>query len=217
MSQPDRRALLRFLATSPLLAGLPLSTLLAQERALAAATEALDVFDLEAAAKRVVPPAHWGYLQSGVDGETTLRANQSAYSRWQLKPRRFVDVSRMDLSVTLFGTKYATPVLCSPIGSLRALHADGELGVARAAKAKNAVQMMSTVASYSVEDITRERSAPVWFQLYTTNRIEATRVLVKRAEAAGCPVVAVTVDLPAGRNTVTASRLRRDDTPECAR
>jgi 4-hydroxymandelate oxidase len=217
MSLLDRRTLLRYLAASPLFAGLPsIDKAVAQERVLTAATEALDVFDLEAAARRVVPPAHWGYLQSGVDGETTLRANQSAYARWQLKPRRFIDVSRMDLSTTLFGTKYATPVICSPIGSLRAMHADGELGVARAAKTKNALQMMSTVASYSVEDITRERDGPVWFQLYTTNRPEATRVLVKRAQDAGCPAVAVTVDLPAGRNTVSASRLRRDDTRVCA-
>jgi isopentenyl diphosphate isomerase/L-lactate dehydrogenase-like FMN-dependent dehydrogenase len=216
MGQANRRALLRFLATSPLLAGFPpLTGAQAQERALASAAEALDVFDLEAAARRVVPPAHWGYLQSGVDGEATLRANQAAFARWQLRPRRFVDVSRMDLSTTLFGTRYNSPVMCCPIGSLRALHADGELGVARAARSKNALQMMSTVASYGVEDIVRERDAAVWFQLYTTNRPEATRALVRRAEAAGCPVVAVTVDLPAGRNTVTATRLRRDDTRVC--
>ena len=68
---------------------------------------------------------------------------------------------------------------------------------------------MSTQASFSVEDITAARGAPVWFQLYTTNQFEVTKKLVKRAESAGCPVVTVTVDLPAGRNMVTATRLRR--------
>jgi 4-hydroxymandelate oxidase len=69
--------------------------------------------------------------------------------------------------------------------------------------------------SDGLEDIIEARGAPVWFQLYTTNRIEATRTMVQRAQRAGCAVVCVTVDLPAGRNTVTASRLRRSDTRVC--
>jgi isopentenyl diphosphate isomerase/L-lactate dehydrogenase-like FMN-dependent dehydrogenase len=217
MSSLDRRALLRFLAGSPLLAGLaPLTSALAEERTLASAAEALDVFDIEAAARRVVPPAHWGYLQSGVDGETTLRANQAAYSRYQLIPRRFVDVSKMDLSVEVLGTKMASPIMLCPIGSTRAMHPEGEVAVARAAKTKGALQILSTQSSFSVEDVAAARGAPVWFQLYTTNNFEVTKKLVKRAEAAGCPVVAVTIDTPAGRNTVTATRMRREDTRVCS-
>lgn len=212
-----RRALLRFLAGSPLLAGLgPLAKVLADETGLASAADALDVFDLEEAAKRVVPPAHWGYLQSGVDGEATLRANQAAYSRYQLRPRRFVDVSKIDLSMEVFGAKYATPVVLSPIGSMRALNPEGEVGVARAAKVKGALHVLSTQASFPIEDVTAARDAPVWFQLYTTNQFEVTKKLLRRAEAAGCPVVAVTIDTPAGRNTVTAARLRREDTRTCS-
>ncbi len=210
-----RRAWLRFLAGSPLLAlGPGLRDLLAAEAPTAA--QALDVFDFEKLAAAVVPPAHWGYLQSGVDGETTLRANQSAFSRWQLVPKRFVDVSRIDLATRVFGTTMNSPVMISPIGSLRALHAEADLGVARAARAKNQVQMVSTQMSDRIEDVAQARGAPLWFQLYTTNRIEATRQLVQRAQRAGCEVVAVTVDLPAGRNTVTATRLRREDTRVCA-
>jgi len=212
-----RRALLKFLATSPALASLaPFTTALADDRTLASAADALDVFDLESAAQRVVPPAHWGYLQSGVDGEATLRANQAAFSRYQLRPRRFVDVSRIDLSTEVLGTKLASPILLCPIGGLRSLHPEGDLALARAAKTKSALQIMSTQASFSVEDITAARGAPVWFQLYTTNQFEVTKKLVKRAESAGCPVVAVTVDLPAGRNMVTATRLRREDTRICS-
>ena len=213
----DRRALLKFLAASPLLGGFA-----AAQKALAASDElesvadALDVFDFEAAARRILPPAHWGYLASGVDGDVTLRANIQGYSRWQLKPRRFVDVSHMDLSTEVLGTKVSSPIFMSPIGSQRAFHAEGEIAVARAAKTKNQLQVVSTVASMPLEGIIAARGAPVWLQLYTTNRFEATTKIVRQAEAAGCPVVAVTVDLPAGRNTVTASRLRKDDTRTCA-
>jgi 4-hydroxymandelate oxidase len=213
----ERRALLKFLAASPVLAGLaPLSGAWANDRALATAAEALDVFDLEAAAKRLLPPAHWGYLQSGADGETTLRANQSAFARYQLRPRRFVDVSRIDLSTEVLGTKTLSPIAYCPIGSLRAMNPEGDIALARAAKAKGALQMVSMQASFPIEAIIEARGEPVWFQLYTTNQFEATKKLLKRAESAGCPVVAVTVDTPAGRNTVTAARLRREDTRNCS-
>jgi isopentenyl diphosphate isomerase/L-lactate dehydrogenase-like FMN-dependent dehydrogenase len=219
-----RRALLRWLAASPLLAGTPLQAFGAEASlagpasagpVLASAADALDVFDFEAAARRIVPPAHWGYLQSGVDGDRTVLANQQAFSRWQLRPRRFVDVGNISLATEVLGTRMASPILLCPLGSLRSMHPDGEAGAARAAKTRDQLLILSTQASVSVEEATAARGAPVWFQLYTTNRFEATTQLVRRAEAAGCPVVAVTVDTPGGRNTVTASRLRRDDVRPC--
>lgn len=213
----DRRALLKFLAASPLLGSMAAARrALADESVIATAAEALDVFEFEAAARKILPPAHWGYLASGVDGDATLRANSAAYARWQLKPRRFVDVSKLELSTEVFGTKMASPIFLSPIGSQRAFHPMGEVEVAKAAKSRNAVQVLSTSASFPVEAVTETRGAPVWMQLYTTNKPEAMAKIVKRAEKAGCPVVAVTVDTPAGRNTATASRLRRDDTRTCA-
>ncbi|HTC52409.1 MAG TPA: alpha-hydroxy acid oxidase [Steroidobacteraceae bacterium] len=213
----ERRAFLRFLSASPLYAALaPWTRALAQDHLPASAAAALDVFELEAVAQTLVPAAHWGYLQSGVDGDVTLRANQAAYQRYELQPRRLVDVSHMDLATSVFGIKVASPIGCWPIGSLRALHPEGDIAVARATRNKNSLQIMSTQASFPVEEINEVRGTPVWYQLYTTNRFEVTKKLVKRAEAAGCPVVAVTVDTPAGRNTETASRLRRDDTRTCA-
>jgi 4-hydroxymandelate oxidase len=127
-----------------------------------------------------------------------------------------VDVSMIDPSITLFGAKFNSPVVMCPIGSAGAFHPDGEVAAARAAQAKNQLQILSTQASKSVEDVAKARSGPLWYQLYTTNDFAITTKLVKRAEAAGCAAVAVTVDLPAGRNTVTATRLARQDTRTCA-
>jgi 4-hydroxymandelate oxidase len=189
---------------------------LAQESTLATAGAALDVFDFEAAAQRMVPPAHWGYLATGVDGDDTLRANREGFTRYQLRTRRFIDVSRIDLSTELFGMKLASPIVLCPVGSQKAFHSEGEVAVARAARARNHLQIMSTVSSSSVEDVTRARGGPIWYQLYTTDNFDVTTRLVKRAEAAGCPVVVVTVDVPAGRNTETATRFQRIDTRGCA-
>ena len=212
---PDRRAFLTFLAGSPLLAAFPQLASALQQGGLEQAAHALDVFDFEAAAQKIVPPAHWGYLMSGVDGEATLRANREGFDRYQLKARRFVDVSKIDLSVTLFGQTYASPIALSPIGSAGAFHADGEKAAAAAARTRNQLLMLSTQATFSVEDVATARGGPIWFQLYTTSSIDVTRRLVKRAESAGCPVVAVTIDTPNGRNTVTATRLARQDTRQC--
>jgi isopentenyl diphosphate isomerase/L-lactate dehydrogenase-like FMN-dependent dehydrogenase len=213
---PDRRAFLTFLAGSPLLALFPSLVAAFQQGGLEQAAHALDVFDFEAAAQKLVPPAHWGYLMSGVDGEATLRANRDGFDRYQLRPRRFVDVTKIDLSVTVFGQSYSSPIALCPIGSAGAFHADGEKAAAAAAKARNQLLMMSTQASFAVEEISKARGGPIWFQLYTTSSFDVTRRLVARAEAAGCPAVAVTIDTPNGRNTVTATRLARTDTRQCS-
>jgi isopentenyl diphosphate isomerase/L-lactate dehydrogenase-like FMN-dependent dehydrogenase len=184
--------------------------------ALKRAADALDVFDLEAMARQVLPPAHWGYMATGSDGEETLRANAAGFSRYQLRVRRFVDVSRVDTTMTIFGQTFASPIALCPVGSQRAFHADGELAAARAARTRNQLQMLSTQSSTRIEDVASARGRGLWYQLYTTNDFAVTTRLVKRAEAAGCPVVAVTVDLPNGRNTLTDVRGARRDSRTCS-
>jgi isopentenyl diphosphate isomerase/L-lactate dehydrogenase-like FMN-dependent dehydrogenase len=212
---PNRRAFLHFVAGSPLLAAAPSIAEAFQAGGIQQAADALDVFDFQAAAEKIVPPAHWGYLMTGVDGEDTLKANREGFSRYQLRPKRFVDVSKIDMSVELFGMKYNSPIALCPVGSQRAFHRDGEVGAARAAQAKGHLQILSTQTSFGVEDVTKARGGPIWYQLYTTDNFEVTTKLVKRAEAAGCTAVAVTVDLPAGRNTLTMTRGQRADTRAC--
>jgi isopentenyl diphosphate isomerase/L-lactate dehydrogenase-like FMN-dependent dehydrogenase len=211
----DRRAFLKFVSASPLLAAFPSLAQAVQQRGIDQAADALDVFDFEAAAQNIVPPAHWGYLMTGVDGEETLKANREGFRRYQLRVRRFVDVSRLDMSVELFGTRYNSPIVLCPVGSQRAFHRDGEVAAAKAAQAKGQLQMLSTQTSIGVEEVVKARGGPIWYQLYTTDNFDVTTKLVKRAENAGCTAIAVTVDLPAGRNTVTMSRSQRVDTRAC--
>jgi len=212
----DRRALLKFLAASPLLTGIAWrNPAWAQGDLIASAADALDVFDFEAVARQVLPPAHWGYMATGVDGEDTLRANREGFDRYQLRVRRFVDVSRIDMTTELFGMQLTSPIVLCPVGSQRAFHPEGEIAVARAAKTTGNLQILSTMSSLPIEDVVEAHGGPIWYQLYTTDDFSVTTRLVRRAEAAGCPVVAVTVDLPAGRNTVTATRFQRSDDRNC--
>jgi isopentenyl diphosphate isomerase/L-lactate dehydrogenase-like FMN-dependent dehydrogenase len=151
-----------------------------------------------------------------VDDNLTRDINHEAYQRIQLRPRKLVDVSQIDTRVELFGTTWDSPIFLDPVGAQGMFHADGEIGVARAAQAKRTLQVLSTVTSHSVEDVIKARGGPVWYQLYALSNWGMTEKVVKRAEDAGCPVVAWTIDLLVGRNTETASRFRRADSRQCA-
>jgi 4-hydroxymandelate oxidase len=177
---------------------------------------AINVFDFEPVARKNQPPAHFGYMASGLDDEVTLRANREGFLKFELRPRRLNDVSKVDISVELFGTRYDSPIFVCPTGGNQFFHPDGEVAVARAARVGNHLQILSTAANYSVEDVTKARGAPIWFQLYASPRFEIAQALIKRAEAAGCPVLMVTVDRIAGRNQETLFRLTRTDTRECS-
>ena len=179
------------------------------------AGDALDVFDMEKVAETAMPPAHFGYIQTGVDGESTQRNNREALERIHIRARRLVDVSRLDTRVTLFGREWPTPIMIAPCGSQRAFHPDGELATARAAQARNHLQTLSTVTSTAVEEVNEARGEPVWYQLYATSNWEVTRAVVERVRAAGCPVIVLTVDLPTGSNRLTGRRWSRIDDRTC--
>lgn len=203
-----RRRLLQLLAASPLWS--------AEDTVPTDPSQALNVFDFELAAQKALPPAHYGYIKTGVDGDQTLRANETAIKQYQIRPRRLIDVSKTDLSVDLFGTKWNTPIVISPCGSQRAFHPEGEIAVARASASRKTLQVLSTVTTASVEEVAAVAAKPLWYQLYLTSKWELTEKLVRRADAAGCPVLVVTVDLPAGRNTETEARYKRMDTRDCS-
>ena len=227
----SRRQFLQYLAASPLVAssGLPAyagdaplklpDPMIWAPRALEpikSPKEAINVFDFEPAAFKNVPPAHFGYMASGIDDEVTLRANREGFLKFQLRPRRLNDVSKVDMSANIFGSKYDSPVFISPTGGNQFFNEDGEVAVAKAARSGNHLQILSTSSNFSVEDVTKARGAPIWFQLYASPSWEVAQALIRKAEAAGCPVLMVTVDRVAGRNQETLFRLMRTDSRECS-
>lgn len=216
-----RRALLRFLAASPLLAGLgwPSAGLLAAARQadlIGAAKDALDVFDFEAVARKTLSPAHFGYLETGTDDDGTIRANRDGFTRYELRVRRLIDLRTIDTSVPMLGATWATPIFLCPVGSHKAFHPDGEIAVARGAKAGKHAVMLATPSTSSIEDVNAARGEPVWFQLYRRNDWNQTRQMIARAQASGCPALVFTVDLLGGSNRLTGVRAERRDTQACA-
>jgi isopentenyl diphosphate isomerase/L-lactate dehydrogenase-like FMN-dependent dehydrogenase len=208
----DRRAFLQFLASSPLLA----AGAWAQQAPASAAADILTVLDFEDLARRALSPAHFGYMASGVDDDATVKRNREGFIRFHLRPRRLVDVSKVDLSIEVFGTTWATPIFLCPVGGHRMFHPEGELAVGRAARARNTVQVLSSASSTPVEDVATALAGPPWYQLYMPTMWDSTERLVRRVEAVGCPVLVWTIDLLGGRNLETAERARRIDTGNCA-
>jgi isopentenyl diphosphate isomerase/L-lactate dehydrogenase-like FMN-dependent dehydrogenase len=211
ISVPARRAFMRFLAASPLMA-----RAWAQDRLTPTSLkDVLNVMDLEPLAHNALPPAHWGYFAGGVDDDLTLRMNREAFQHYQLRARRLVDVSKADLRTEVFGSTWEMPIYLTALSSQKAFHPEGELATARAAKAKKAVQMLSTVTSTSVEDVAKALGTPPWYQFYMPLTWEDSEKLVRRVEDAGCPVLVWTIDLLAGRNAETMMRFARTDTRDC--
>ena len=207
-----RREFLRFLLASPLAA-----RAFAQDAASATTGVggAMNVMDFEPLARKALPPAHWGYLAGGVDDDLTLRMNREAFSHYQLRARRLVAANTADLRLDVFGATWDMPIYVSAVGSQQAFHPDGELATARAARKQKAMQMLSTVSSTSVEEVAKALGTPPWYQLYMPASWSETEKMVRRAEAAGCPVLAWTVDLLAGSNRETIARFARQDSRDC--
>src|SRR5438067_11162438 len=121
MSQENRRRFLQFLAASPLAGAagqgwaqlLPKSRVsdpamcapLKPDKLIKSPKEAINVFDFEPVARQNVPPAHFGYMASGIDDEVTLRANHEDSLMLQLRPRRLVDIFQGDKSAVILGTR----------------------------------------------------------------------------------------------------------------
>jgi isopentenyl diphosphate isomerase/L-lactate dehydrogenase-like FMN-dependent dehydrogenase len=232
-----RRRFLHMLALSPLLAGSRLfggsltnltdaavarkvlagfEALSENNDVISSADQAFDVMDFEPVARKVLPPAHFGYLATGVDEDGTVRANREGYSHIQIRPRRLVDVEQIDMSVRLFGTTWSSPIVICPVSAQKAFHPEGEVAIARAARTKEHLQMLSTAATSSIEEVIEARGAPVWQQLYPTNVWEVGRAIVKRAEKAGSPAIVLTVDLQEGSNRETLFRAQTVDKRECS-
>ena len=172
-----RRRFVRFLLESPLLYGagatlaargaaaqddLVLSGSLAWDELIKSAEQAVNVFDFEPVMRNAVGPGHYAYMAQGADDLGTIAANRRGYQEIQLRPRRLVDTTKLDMSVEIFGQRYASPILLCPVGAQQMFNYEGEVAVARAAKAKNALQVLSTVTASAVQPARSARLIMPW-------------------------------------------------------
>ncbi|EMD69076.1 hypothetical protein GGP41_004907 [Bipolaris sorokiniana] len=152
----------------------------------------------EASARAAIPLPNFLYVAGSAGSEDTYRSNLSAFSRYRLLPKMLVPVTRRDMSVSLFGTTYPSPLLAAPIGVQEILHQDGEEATARACAAAKIPMILSTAATRSIEQVAAANGSQGdrWFQLYWPKpAAEAfTASLLSRAWGNGYKVLVVTLD-----------------------
>ncbi|ARK29790.1 alpha-hydroxy acid oxidase [Halalkalibacter krulwichiae] len=151
----------------------------------------------ERVAKDYLDKGAFEYIQSGAGAEETLLANVRSLKKWTIVPRVLRDVSAIDVTQRIVGVKAPVPFALAPVGFQTIVHPQGELASARAAAAHNVPFIVSTVSSYSLEEIAEVMGdSPRFFQLYWPSDDEIALSFVRRAEENGYSAIFVTVDTP---------------------
>ncbi len=159
-------------------------------------SRAASIDDLRRIAKRRLPGGIFDYYDGAALDEVTLHRNSASFNDIEYRPRVLRDVSNIDLSTSLFGHDMAMPVMLSPTGFGRIAHSQGELAVARAARAADLHYSLSTLATRSIEEIASVQGLNKWFQVYTWRDREIVKEMVLRARDAGYVGLQLTVDTP---------------------
>ena len=160
----------------------------------------ITVEDYRRAARRAVPDMVWAYVDGGAEDHTTLRANRRAFDRWCLRTHVLTGKEARDLSVEVAGVPLSLPVLLAPTGLTGISHWTGELGAAQAAERTGTRAILSTAATYSVEEVAGGTEHDHFFQLYpwadeATGARALTESFIDRAKRAGFQGLFVTVDV----------------------
>lgn len=159
------------------------------------ADQALSIADLQAVARRRLPPGIYGYVHGGSEDQSSLRANRAAFARWRFLPRPLVDVSARDQSVQLFGVRYAAPIGISPMGVAGLCGYEGDIAMAQAARQAQVPYVLSAASTTPLERVV-QANPDTWYQAYLPARPEVIQPLLERVSNAGVRVLVVTVDVP---------------------
>jgi len=161
--------------------------------------EPLNVWDYEQLAAECLEPGSHGYYAGGAGDELTLRDNVEAYRRWILRPRMLVDVETCTTATTVLGQEISMPLLVAPVAFQRVAHADGEVGMARAALGVDTIMCLSTLATSTPAEVAAT-GAKRWFQLYVFRDEGVTHGLIAQAREHGFGALVLTIDAPVRGN-----------------
>ena len=160
--------------------------------------------DFRKLAKKKLPAPIFHYIDGGADDEVTLNRNTEAFNDCDLVPNILNSVGEPDLSTNLFGRKIDMPLFLSPTAMQSLYTPEGDKASARAAEKFGTMYSMSTMASFSIEEIANISSGPKLFQLYVHKDQSITDDLIDRCKRANFDGLCLTVD------TLVAGNRERD-------
>ncbi|EGG09427.1 uncharacterized protein MELLADRAFT_47483 [Melampsora larici-populina 98AG31] len=156
----------------------------------------LSLYDFESLAETKLSSQAWAYYSSGSDDEISMRENRLAFQRIWFRPRILRNVSKIDFSTNLLGSKTSIPIYITATALGKLGHVDGEKNLTRAAEIEDVIQMIPTLSSVPFLELSNPKHQSQWFQLYVNADRVKTEALVKRAEANGIKALFITVDAP---------------------
>lgn len=154
------------------------------------------VVDLREAARRRLPRLLFDYIDGGAYDEVSIRRNREDLANLALRQRTMTDISALSMRTELFGQSLSMPLALAPVGFSGMYARRGEVQAARAAHAAGVPFCLSTLSICGLEEVVRDGGAPIWFQFYMLRDRGFCASLLQRAQAAGCPALLMTVDLP---------------------
>jgi (S)-mandelate dehydrogenase len=160
--------------------------------------KAVNIDDLRRMAKRHLPRICFDFIEGGLEDELGLARNESAFDKVALVPRYLVDVSKRDLSTTLFGRRYALPVGIAPTGIAGLFRRGADLMLAEAAVAADVPFIMSGTSTASIEALAKIAPNHGWYQLYGARDRKISEDMIRRVRDAGLSTLVLTVDVPIG-------------------
>src|SRR5919106_345405 len=163
----------------------------------------VNIYEYEALAKERLPKSEYDFIAGGATDEITLKRTRAVFDAIMLRPRMLVDISQPDLSTTVLGQRVEFPILLDPAGNHGRAHQDGELATARAAGAMGTVMLLSSGSSYTLEEVAKAATGPIWFQQYLYRDRGLSKMMAQRAQDAGYSALCLTLD-----STVRAKRER---------
>jgi L-lactate dehydrogenase (cytochrome) len=152
--------------------------------------------DLIRKAKKKIPRFAFEYLDGGCNEDVNLHKNTAELRQVELQPYYLVKHTASSMKTELFGHVYDAPFGVCPIGLQGLMWPNAPEILAKAAFEHNIPFILSTVTTSSIERISELTEGRAWFQLYHPAENEIRDSIIKRAEAAGCPVLAILCDVP---------------------
>jgi L-lactate oxidase len=154
----------------------------------------INLRDLEAEAKKILPPYSFAYISGGSGDEWTMRENEAAFNRWVIEPRFLSGVKRPDLTTTILGSKLSLPVITAPMGGQGLAHALKEIPNVKGTSDVGTLYVDSSVSNMGMEEIAAAAPGPKWFQIYFPANHAFARELLQRARNSGYAAIVLTVD-----------------------
>ncbi|MBI66083.1 MAG: alpha-hydroxy-acid oxidizing enzyme [Candidatus Marinimicrobia bacterium] len=159
-----------------------------------------NVRDFRKLAKKKLPSPIFNYIDGGSDDEVTYRRNTESFEQCDLIPNVLTGVNNVDMSTTVMGQKIDMPLYCAPTALQKLFHPGGEMAVGKAAAKFGTMFGLSSLGTFSIEEIAKEIKTPKLFQLYVHKDEGLNRSMLDKAKAANFETLALTVDTASGGN-----------------